>query len=382
MSLSGFFITIVLLGAIQGFIISTMLFRSTVRKSSARLLGTLIFLISLASLNIYFNSQPWFVNSTFFQILHSLVPWVMIMPLGPLIYFYVRSCLEPDLKLSAKDKWQFSPVLLDLVPRVIVLVFIVLVACGFPKTAGPAIGDFIDEYNVYVDIPRWISVSCYILFSYKYLNNPATKKLVEVSGNRSDYNWLRQFIRFFICFQVIWLFHLIPYIIPSTRDKLLDAVDWYPVYVPLTVLIYVLGIRGYLQLQKITPPAKKEEKQSLPDALVTEVIQLLSHAMEQKKLYLDPALNLGTLAKHTGMAPKIISSVLNQHLRKSFNEFINEYRVLELKSRLLELQSKNLTIAGLAYECGFNSLATFQRAFKAVVGVSPTEFITNERKSA
>jgi AraC-like DNA-binding protein len=38
-------------------------------------------------------------------------------------------------------------------------------------------------------------------------------------------------------------------------------------------------------------------------------------------------------------------------------------------------ESRELTIAGLAYECGFNSLPTFQRAFKATAGMSPKEFL-------
>jgi len=382
MWLSGFFITIVLLGAIQGFIISTLLFRSKVRKLSARLLGTLIFLIALASLNIYLNTQPWFVNNSYLQVFHALVPWVIVMPIGPLVYFYLRSSLEPDMILSAKDRRHFYPVLFEIVPQVIALIFFIAVAFGFPKTVGPAIGDFIDSFNVYADIPRWLSASCYILFSYKYLNKQDTRRLVESKGNLSDYHWLRQFIRLFMCFQLIWLLHLVPYIIPTTRNQLLDAVDWYPVYVPLTILIYVLGIRGYLQLQKITVHLKKEAKPgTLPEELIGSVLQTLFKAMEQEKLYLDQELNLATLSKHTGIAPKTISAVLNQHLHISFNEFINGYRVREIQARLLEPQSKNLSIAGLAYECGFNSLPTFQRAFKAVAGVSPTEFITNEHKT-
>jgi AraC-like DNA-binding protein len=151
--------------------------------------------------------------------------------------------------------------------------------------------------------------------------------------------------------------------------------------VPLTILVYVLGIRGYLQRQNIIPPVKKEEKSnSLSEEIIVQTIHSLRSAMVQKKLYLDQGLNLSVLAKHTGIAPKTISAVLNQHLCKSFNEFINEYRIEEMKFRLLQSENKHLTIAGLAYECGFNSLPTFQRAFKSVVGVSPTEYVMKENQ--
>lgn len=382
MELSGVFIIIILLGAVQGFIISGLLLFSKIKRLSGRLLGILIFLISLASLNIYLNNQPWFAHNSSLQIFHSLVPWVMVMPVGPLIYFYIKSFLEPDTRLSHKDKLHFYPVVLDIVPQILVLSYFIARAFGPGRNAGPAIVDFIDNYNVYVDILRWLSVSYYILLSYTYLANFYKKNSVEATGKMASYKWLMQFIRFFMAFQVIWLLYLVPYIIPATRFKLLDAVDWYPVYVPLAILIYVLGIEGYLQLYHRIPSGNKEVKPAiLPESLVTSAIADLHNSMERDKLYLDQALNLGVLAKHTGIAPKTISTILNQHLHKSFNEFVNEYRVREIKSRLLEPQSKNLTIAGVAYECGFNSLPTFQRAFKSVVGLSPTEFITKERKS-
>jgi AraC-like DNA-binding protein len=63
-------------------------------------------------------------------------------------------------------------------------------------------------------------------------------------------------------------------------------------------------------------------------------------------------------------------------LNKSFNEFINEYRIEEVKKRLLEKGNEHLTIAGLALECGFNSQATFQRSFKNATGVSPKEYLS------
>ena len=96
--------------------------------------------------------------------------------------------------------------------------------------------------------------------------------------------------------------------------------------------------------------------------------------MEEDKLYLNPNLSLHVLAQHTGLAQKNISAVLNQHLNKSFNEYVNKYRVGEFKKKILQPGLDHLTITGIAFECGFNSQATFQRTFKEFTGMSPTEF--------
>ncbi|HSC37817.1 MAG TPA: helix-turn-helix domain-containing protein, partial [Chitinophagaceae bacterium] len=132
---------------------------------------------------------------------------------------------------------------------------------------------------------------------------------------------------------------------------------------------YIISHREFVLKKSGTPPP------ALPATVVKEAIAALKKAMETDKLYLNPSLNLDLASRHTALAPKIISAVLNQHLHKSFNEFVNEYRVLAVKEKLLKEENRQLTIAGLAYECGFNSLPTFQRAFKTVTGLTPKEFL-------
>ena len=141
-------------------------------------------------------------------------------------------------------------------------------------------------------------------------------------------------------------------------------------------MIYWLGIKGYIVSQRQNVPYKKNAVTAsiLPSETVEGAIILLTKAMEVDHLYLNPALNLSILAQHSGLAQKIISAVLNQHLHKSFNEFINKYRVAAFKERMQRPESNQLTIAGIAMECGFNSQATFQRTFKELTGLSPSAF--------
>ena len=96
--------------------------------------------------------------------------------------------------------------------------------------------------------------------------------------------------------------------------------------------------------------------------------------MIKDRLFLNPNLKLQDIVNHTNVSQKIISAVLNQHIGKTFNEFVNSYRIEEFKSRLLGENDQNLTITGIAFECGFNSQATFQRTFKAFTQLSPKEF--------
>jgi AraC-like DNA-binding protein len=371
--------TIILLGAIQGFIISSLLFFSKKNKQSNRLLSALILLMSLASFNLYANYVNWF-NSNVLRFIFDLIPLVVIMPFGPLLYFYIQSSLDKNFKVTKKLRFHFYPVIIDLAPQLTALIYIIGLLFGIFKNHPQPWGNFIDTYNVYADIPRWMSVSYYVWMSAKYLSSFKQKHQGALNGQTNNFKWLQQFIRVFTAFQVIWFLYLVPYTIPRYTDVMLNTFDWYPLYIPLAVIIYWLGIKGYIVSQTETNLIKKAQpvNSNLSAETIVQIIASLKKSMTDDKLFLNPNLNLNILSEHTSIPQKTISFVLNQSLNKSFSEFVNEYRIEAFKEKILQPQTDNLTIAGIAVECGFSSQATFQRIFKQSTGVSPSEF----RKSA
>jgi AraC-like DNA-binding protein/uncharacterized protein (DUF486 family) len=382
---------IILLGAIQGYVVSTLLFVSKKNnKISNRLLATLILLMTLACTNLYMT-EAWYTRYRIVRIIEQVFPFVMAMPIGPLIYFYVQSLLKPGFRLTKAHKWHFSAVIIDWVPTLIVWVFLAGLLTGvLQREDGRGWGDFIDSFNTYGDIPRWLSITVYLLLTKRLLtrfahqNNHYAASRLEATGK-----WIRQFINAFLVFQGIWLVFLVPYIIPAVRGPLLDTMSYYPIYIPLAILIYWLGFKGYLHTQadageklaEESTPVSGPQKVIVPSLTFTEeeanrYIAALKKAMEADKLYLAPSLNVSSVSEHTGIAQKTVSFILNNHLHKSFNEFVNEYRIDEVKKRLLDKTYEHLTISGIALECGFNSQATFQRAFKNSTGVSPKEYVS------
>ncbi|MES2277080.1 MAG: helix-turn-helix domain-containing protein [Bacteroidota bacterium] len=369
--LASFFNIIILMGALQGFIISSLLFFSRKNLGANKLLSAFIFFIALACFNLFITGQKWASSGQIMPLVMAVVPMVIVMPLGPLLFFYTRASLNPGFALQKKSRFHFATVIIDLFPYLTALFFIIAVLSGLLKNTTFNVGLFIDNYNVYADIPRWLSLTIYLILSIRYLAVfSKTAAALEIPG---QLKWLRQLTIALIIFQSIWLVYLVPYVIPAYGNKLLEMVNWYPIYVPMAILIYWLGIKGYLIMQA-QPSIAKKTGTALPDAESAKIITALKGAMEQDALYLNPALNLNMLAQHTAIPQKTISAVLNQYQRKSFNEFVNEYRVTAFKQKVCADEVKHLTIAGIAAECGFNSQATFQRIFKQFTGLSPTEF--------
>lgn len=96
--------------------------------------------------------------------------------------------------------------------------------------------------------------------------------------------------------------------------------------------------------------------------------------MALEKIFLNENLSLREFALHLKADPNLISFILNNHLGGNFYDFVNRYRIEEVKNKLNNPEYKHLSLLGIALESGFNSKTTFNRVFKQVMGVTPTEF--------
>lgn len=77
----------------------------------------------------------------------------------------------------------------------------------------------------------------------------------------------------------------------------------------------------------------------------------------------------------------LLSRVINVGYNLNFNDFINGYRIKEVLSKIDDQQHKKVTLLGIALDSGFNSKATFNRAFKKQMGITPIEYIKSAEKA-
>ena len=80
---------------------------------------------------------------------------------------------------------------------------------------------------------------------------------------------------------------------------------------------------------------------------------------------------LAALAAHTGYHYVYLSRCFKEYTGLSFVEYVGKYRINAAKRILSET---SLSVLGVALECGFNSLRSFNRTFKAELGMTPTEY--------
>ena len=96
--------------------------------------------------------------------------------------------------------------------------------------------------------------------------------------------------------------------------------------------------------------------------------------MKSEHPYLDSDYTIKQLASRLNVPTYLLSYLLNEGYSKSFPEFINGYRIEKAKALLSDPEFHHIKISNVAYECGFNSLSSFNAAFKNNAGQTPSQY--------
>jgi len=103
----------------------------------------------------------------------------------------------------------------------------------------------------------------------------------------------------------------------------------------------------------------------------------LETLLKEEQLYLDPDLSLRQLADRLATNTKYLSQVVNHLASCNFQQYLNTFRIREVQNKILNKDYGNLTLFGIALQCGFKNKSTFYKVFKEIAGVTPKEYIKN-----
>jgi AraC-like DNA-binding protein len=156
-------------------------------------------------------------------------------------------------------------------------------------------------------------------------------------------------------------------------------------FLSLSVFVILIGYFGLKQKVVFSADDTKIKTESskpvtryagsrLTESESSRHAEKLSLHMTASKPYLNPELSLSQLADELGMSNHILSQVINEKFGLNFFDFVNGYRVEEFKLRASDPEYNNLSLLGLALDCGFNSKSAFNRIFKQKTGLTPSQY--------
>lgn len=164
----------------------------------------------------------------------------------------------------------------------------------------------------------------------------------------------------------------------------------------IAVYVYSLGYMGLIKSEILSNPetvksidqldseesdmhaesdlTARYRKSGLTPEKLQESHQALLQLMDSEHLYQNSDLTLAQLAERLQISSHNLSEVLNTQAGKNFFDFINHYRVEQVKKDLLDPAKRGYKLIAFAFDAGFNSKSSFNTIFKKYTGMTPSQF--------
>lgn len=339
-------------GILQGIILSLVLFSIKNGNFKAnKFLAICLFFLSVSMFLHVFAEHLSVINF----IKHELIVNLISLLYGPFLYFYIRTLTLQTFKFQKRSFLHFIPFFILLISSYILYVL------------------FRDLYSLIlyiIKITTFIHVFLYLIYLFILLKRYSNKIKESFSTlDKINLNWLKYLLIIFI---IIW--------ISAVISESFLIISWDYFWMLVSILMYIIGYFALWQPEIFKIEVKDEvlikdnkyEKSSLTFEMAEKYFIKLKELMEKEKPYLKAGLTLPDLAKMLNISTHHLSQLLNQKSKQNFFEFINQYRIEEAKRLIKNLQYKNIKIVEIGYEVGYNSISSFNNAFKKNTSLTPS----------
>lgn len=212
------------------------------------------------------------------------------------------------------------------------------------------------------------------------------KHEINVFNNFSsteDFNikWLRKLT---IVFGAIWTVLIIVTVIHHVFNLFPMVFCTDSLFLALSVFVILIGYFGLKQKVIFESESQQQsvfinEKMKYAGSTLKkdetiEYTEKLVKYMQLEKPYLNPELTLTHLALAIDISAHHLSQIINEQFKLNFFEYINQFRVEEVKLRINNPKFNNYSLLGIALDSGFNSKSSFNRIFKKFTNQTPSQF--------
>lgn len=305
---------------------------------------------------------------------------------GVFLYYYVSTVTNQ----SPKKNWT---IFLHLLPSLITYVYLIPFFRLTPdqkieifKTGG-------ETYEVFQQVLLYavfISGVVYVIWSSKLLQNHK-KRIRNEFSNIEEIN-------------LKWL-QLLTYGLGAVWSLVIFSQNDVLIFIGVSIFVITVGFFGIQQKSIVTSPevepivagtarveveqvsnveapsikpkVEKEKyiKSGLTESKSEELYTSLARLIAEDKVYTSSELSLSELASMLDIHPNYLSEVINKKEGRTFYDYINAFRVEEFKRLIAIPENRQFTLMSIAYDCGFNSKSSFNRYFKKITGLTPSQYV-------
>lgn len=313
------------LGIVQAVLLCAYLFSLKDKKANivlAFMLLALIMVVSKSVVNNYITVAPWIRN---LGIAGNLLT-------GPFLWFYGKVLFERR-DFSDRDYIHIVPFILY-----------ALLCWVIPNGA--------DFTSYFMASLVFAHVAVYLVVCWCYIIN-------NLKGARL-LSWYRNIVS---GVTILWLLYVGIF------------TGFIPVYILGAVFFsFLIYIFSYLLLKRHVFNLEKYSNTTISREVSIQLLKQINELFEVEEIYLDSTISLKTVAENLAVSPREVSQVINESMQMNFSEFVNYHRVAKAKMLLANPSCWQQKIESIAYDCGFGNVTSFNLAFKADTGLTPSQY--------
>lgn len=383
--------TILLLGAVQGFFLALMLFQKRGNHKANQILAALVLFYSVFIADAALDGMNFYYVYPQFWGLFRGLPYLF----GVFHFLYAKKLISPEEQLSRYHLLHFG---LFVIYRIYSFSFdfesaqFKLAFLQGPPPSEIDLFHFLSSYVIFAQGLIYMVWTIFMLQGY-------SQKIKELFSavDKINLNWLRNITFLGL---IAWIVATLERIFPETMSDLFFGEE-FPVAFVLTVLVYSMGYLGQRQPQIFAQvglssqqefsasPDKREDasneeesaltsskygKSGLSQEKATLYLEELLKLMEKEKPFLNSTITLSELSEKLSLSSHNLSEIINTQLKQSFFDFINKYRIEEVKKALDDPEKSHYTLLSIAFDSGFNSKTSFNTVFKKHTNLTPSQY--------
>lgn len=303
---------------------------------------------------------------------------------GPFLYLYVATLTINQNHFKSIYIWHFSPF--------VAFILYLLIASTHPAYSANIRIDYVTESSTQPPILFMffltitvLSGPIYFVLAQRHLQKTKAS-MVNFYSMDIELDWLGKLISIF---GIIWTALITTAVFHHFFHIVSISFCINGLMLSLSAFIILIGYFGLKQVGVFISYTDEESTDiiietentysKLKDDDLEQCFCKIDDYFKNERPYLDPDLTLPKLAKSLNVPHHHLSQVINEVYGQNFYDFINKYRVEEVKNKIVDPKFHHYSLLGIAFESGFNSKSAFNRVFKKFTRKTPSEFRDSQR---
>jgi AraC-like DNA-binding protein len=306
---------------------------------------------------------------------------------APLLYIYVISIIKNKKRFDMAFLWHFTPFIISNI-YMYFYIYTKSPEWRFNFLENTSFSSRPLLFNAFLVLVS-VVYPVYVFIIYKELKKYLAQLNRKVScKDHIDLFWVNYLL---ISVIVLWLVSLYSKFVSGYFRNLQYSDATMAVYFFELIIIMIIGYFGFKQgiIFMGTPitevddvDIEKYKTTGLSSEDARKFLPTLLNFMESEKPYLNNQLTISQLADQLKIPQHHLSQIINEQIGKNFFEFVNSYRVEEVKRRIAGNKNNKFTLLAIAYDSGFNSKSSFNTIFKKQTGLTPKEYMKRQNDNS